>query len=343
MRPAPDRDRRYAVALARELAALEGLAVRPMCRFSRWRKRTSFPMPCGLFLDRVRPILRRYDLFHATGVRLPAWSRPPLVATVHDVFHLLDHSRSWGGGGFRERTQGFYHDTAGRAARMIAVSESTRRDWIERLAFPAERIDVAHLGVDPGFAPRPQAEIAPVLAALGVPQDYLLYVGAWAIRKNLPRMVRAYQRCAAGGDLALVIAGPPAEDEAAVRAAISALPPGRRVVLLDYPSDEQIRVLYAGAAALLFATLYEGFGLPILEAMSSGCPVVAADCGAAPEIAGGHAALADPGDEEAIAAAIGRALAMSPPQRAAARAHAAAFTWRRCAESTLRCYQRVAE
>jgi glycosyltransferase involved in cell wall biosynthesis len=337
---------RYVVAMHGELAPLaraQGHGLRAMCRLSRWRKRGSFPAGCGLFIDGVPPLLHRYDIFHSTGVRLPGWNGPRLLATVHDVFHLFEESAAWAAPGFRERTCAFYRATAARAGRMIAVSASTKRDWVERVGFPAERVDVIHLGVDPGFRPQPRAAIQARLGALGVAGPYALFVGAWAVRKNIPRMIAAFARSGSGRDLSLVIAGPPAEDEAAVRAAIAAVSARTRVILLDFPADADLRLLYAGASVFLFPTLYEGFGLPIVEAMASGCPVVTADRGAAPEVAGGHAVLADPTSEEAIAAAIDLAVTRSPAQGEAARQHAASFTWRRCAEQTLATYGRLME
>lgn len=337
---------RYAVSLHAELAPLtrtRGHQLRPLCRLSRWRKQRFFPAPSGLFVDSFAPPFSGYDIFHSTGVRLPTWGKARLLATVHDVFHLFEESAAWAAPGFRERTCGFYRDTAQRAGRMIADSASTRRDWVERVGYPAELVDVVHLGVDPGFAPQPREVIRPRLEALGVPADYALFVGAWAKRKNIPRMIAAFARSSVGQDLALVIAGPPAEDEVAVRAAIAAVSPRTRVILLDFPADADLRLLYAGAGVFLFATLYEGFGLPILEAMASGCPVVTADCGSAPEVAGGHAAVADPRQEDAITAALELALRRTAGQHNAARLHAGTFTWRRCAEQTLASYARLLE
>jgi len=174
---------------------------------------------------------------------------------------------------------------------------------------------------------------------LGLENDYLLYVGDLTPRKNLARLVRAYARSKASADFDLAIVGAREFRAAEIERELSSSPCHDRIHRLGYVDSEDLRLLYAGAAAFLFPTLYEGFGLPVLEAFASGTPVLSSNTSSIPEIAGGHAVLVDPEDEVAIAEGIDRAIDYSPERLEAARVHAAQFTWERCARHTYAVYE----
>jgi glycosyltransferase involved in cell wall biosynthesis len=183
--------------------------------------------------------------------------------------------------------------------------------------------------------------------ALNLPDRFVLYVGALQRHKNVPRIVRSLRAVHASGvrrldDLGLVLAGPSHNDTAEVTRAIGG---DARVVWLELPSDGELAWLYRHAAGLVVPSLYEGFCLPITEAMNFGCPVITADRGGPREVAGNAAVLVDPLDEDAIAAAMIQVLTdedLRTHLSAAGRAHAADFSWAKSATETAAVYRRAA-
>jgi glycosyltransferase involved in cell wall biosynthesis len=221
-----------------------------------------------------------------------------------------------------------------RADHFIAVSRYTADDLSRRAGIPSSRIDVIHHGVDPRFRPDPEG-------AGGEDGPYLLAVGGVSPRKNTRRLIDAFGRWRArgrGAGYRLLITGT-SLDYDFVRQ--GSLPEG--VALLGYVDKERLRRLYAGAAAFVYPGIYEGFGLPIVEAMACGAPVVTSTTGAAPEIAGGAAVLVDPFDPSSIEAGIDQAVepATSAQLRAQGLARAGAFRWADAAAATLDVYRRV--
>lgn len=313
-----------------------GDTVRLGFRLSRWKVRGQCHRPAGVrtvwIAEPLWPPWPRADAVLGTDARVPAWRGVARVAVVHDVaVHIFPEFSS---ARFRERMRREWERLARSAHRLVADSESTRRDFLERFAFPPERMDVVHLGVEPVHGPLAPEERAPVLARQGLEGPYLLYVGELSRRKNINGLLEGYARSAARRELPLVLAGPLSFGAEQALERLRALGLEDRVRLLGYVPDGDLPALYGGAAAFVFPTHYEGFGLPVLEAMRCGTPVVGGNRGSVPEIAGGHAVLTDPEQPEDIAAGIDRALTLTPAQREAARAHAAGFTWERCAAET---------
>lgn len=220
-----------------------------------------------------------------------------------------------------------------RADRFIAVSRYTADDLVRRAGIPASRIDVVYHGLDPIFAPDG--------AALGE-SPYVLAVGGVSPRKNTRRLIEAFLRWRGRGGSAaryrLLITGASLDREF-VRGGV--VPDG--VTLLGYVDKVELRRLYAGAAAFLYPGIYEGFGLPIVEAMACGAPVVTSSTGAAPEIAGGAALIVDPFDPASIEAGLER---IAHPEEAArlrtlGLERARAFRWESTAQATLDTYRRA--
>jgi glycosyltransferase involved in cell wall biosynthesis len=197
---------------------------------------------------------------------------------------------------------------------------------------------VTPLGVRPAWsAARPPSPAW--LDAHTLPPRYLLFVGSREPRKNLTTLLAAYRELLAGGaPPPLVLVGPPgwgAEPSLAGLPAGSVLTPG-------YLDDDDLVRVVAGASALAYPSWYEGFGLPALEALACGTPVVAGDVPALREVLADHAELVDPGDPGALASALAKAVEdAGETARAARRAHAATFTWERCARATLDAYRRA--
>lgn len=258
------------------------------------------------------------DVLHCTTYRAPLRSRLPVVVTVHDLA-VLRHPGlfpAW----TRLYGRTLLAPVLRAAARVIAVSEFTKREVAELAGVPAERIRVVPNAADPAFSPDgPAAE-----------GDYVLAVGTLEPRKNLPRLVEAVR--ALGVELRVV----GAEGWGGVRV------DGTGVRWLGRLEDEEVARLYRGALCFAYPSLYEGFGIPVLEAMRCGAPVVTSAGTVMEEVAGGAAELVDPYDPAAIAAGIERALARRDELRAAGLERAARFTWTAAAEATAAVYRELA-
>ena len=332
---------RYAIHLMRALAALPpGDRTTHYYRLSRRWKAGYAPVPIAgvpvhWFQEPLWPLRPALDVVHGLDARVPRWRGVARVATVHDLYHLRGDSADAGGSRGSDRLATLVRD----CDRLIADSAATRDDLTALFDVSPEQVDVVHLGVDERFRLHTPDELAAARERHGQDLPYLLYVGDADPRKNLPRTIEAFGRCAAGGDFELLIAGGGAAGAGDVREALERT--SAPVRLLGYVPDEDLPALYAGAAAFLFPTLYEGFGLPVLEAMASGTAVLGGSEGSVPEIAGEHAVLVDPRDPAAIADGIGRVLEFPAEAREAARLHAAEFTWERCARQTRAVYDRT--
>jgi glycosyltransferase involved in cell wall biosynthesis len=343
--PRPSGVARYTRELATALLALAARGETPYdfllaYRLSRWRERGRCleGAPRLWYQEPLPPPGPRPLLVHGTDLRVPAWRGVPGVATLHDVFALL--SDAWSPPAFRARKIAAYRALPARCARIVAVSEATRRDFLERVACPPERVVVVHEGVSPSFAPPTPAARAAVLARYGLEggPPYLLFVGGIDRRKNLRGLLRALLAEPALADFRLAVVGGEGHGAAELLGDPTWRALAPRLLRLGVVPDADLPALYAGAAAFCMPSFAEGFGLPLLEAMACGTPVMAADRGALPEVAGGHARLADPASPGAIGAAILHALAATPAEREAARAHAAQFTWESTARGMLQVY-----
>ncbi|MBC8075133.1 MAG: glycosyltransferase family 4 protein [Chloroflexales bacterium] len=235
------------------------------------------------------------------------------------------------------------------ATRLIAISGATRHDLIARYGVPAAKIAVVHHGLSPRFRPEPDlARQQAAQARYGIQPPYFLYVGTVQPRKNLVRLVQAFATFLAGDrgtrhvdhNIQLVISGKrgwlTSEIEQAVAQQFGRN--DRAVRFTGYVADDDVPALLGGALAFVFPSLYEGFGLPVLEAMACGAPVIAANTSSLPEVAGDAALLVPPTDTAAIARAM-RDVATNHALRDELRqkgfARAAQFTWQRCARETL--------
>jgi alpha-1,3-rhamnosyl/mannosyltransferase len=226
-----------------------------------------------------------------------------------------------------------------RAERVIAVSEATRRDLAEAYGVDPARVAVVHNGVAEAFRPLPDAPDL-VRRRFGLEPRYLLFVAALQPRKNAPTLVDAYATVA--GAPPLVLAGGDRGGEQAVREAIARHGLEGRVRLLGHVGAADLPALYGAATALCFPSLYEGFGLPALEAMACGTPVAASATTGLGEAVGDAALTFDPRSRREIASALERLLGdeeLRRRLRTAGLARAAAFTWRRAAERTADVYR----
>lgn len=274
----------------------------------------------------------------------PRVRRPALVTTVHDVsFRLFPE---WFSLKDRLVLDLGLRSTLPVARHVFAVSECTREDIAEVYGVDRADISVTHNALPPGFRAPTADETEATLSRHGVVKPYVLFVGVRQPRKNLPGAVRAF--CAArveeGLPHRLVLVGKRGwrggETERAIEQA------GNAVHALGYVPDADLPGLYAAAEALLFPSLYEGFGIPVLEAFACGTPVLTSNVSALPEVAGDAALLVDPRDERAITAGLGRLLAdASLREELIARGHErlAAFDWCETARLTVEGYEQAEE
>jgi glycosyltransferase involved in cell wall biosynthesis len=287
--------------------------------------RSNFP-PVEMFSGDV-------DVFHGTNFVLPPTRRAAGVLTVHDVSFVL-HPETV------DRTSLAYQRLVPRAldrARVIVTpSNAAADDLVEVYGTDRDRIVVTPLGVDPAWASATPASTQ-WLEAHGIPERYLLFVGTLEPRKNVHDLVQAHRKLRRQDPSTplLVLAG------AAGTSAIAFSPDD--VVWPGYVPQADLRSLTAGAAALVLPSRYEGFGLPALEALACGVPVVTTDIPVLREVTGGLAEYVPVGDIDALADALRRTLGADQDPSAASkrRAWAATFTWERCAAVTVEAYRRA--
>lgn len=256
------------------------------------------------------------------------------VPTVHDLaFAAMPEVVADGTlAGLRERLP----ETLQRATRLIAVSDATAADLERLLGVSRRRVHTVHEGLDPRFAAVAGGSTRPSPRVL--PGRYLLFVSTLEPRKNVVGVLRAFRRLAEGGyPGSLVLVGRWGWRTEPIRAELESSPVAARVVQLDYVERAELPELYRRADALLFPSWLEGFGLPLLEAMACGAPVVTSDRSSMPEVAGDAALLVNPADPGQIADAVAELL--SDPERrgrlvTAGRRRVARFTWDRAAAAT---------
>ena len=228
---------------------------------------------------------------------------------------------------------------------VITMSEASRNDLIQFLRLPPDKVHVIPLATDVAFQPLPAQHAAEVSARFGLRPPYVLYVGALEARKNLVTLLHAFARLRADfPDLTLAIAGRPRWKYSEIPHTLEVLHLGDAVHFTGYVPDADLPALYNAAAVFCFPSLYEGFGLPVLEAMACGTPVVCSAASSLPEVAGDAALLVPPNDIAALANALGRVMAepaLAGDLRARGLRRAATFSWDRTAEMTLAVYRRV--
>ena len=285
------------------------------------------------------------DVVHALALGYPVATRKPLVVTIHDIGPLthpeyFSSDRPW----LMKRS---LLQAVKQAAAVICVSQATADEVQDYVNGALEgRVHVAHEGVEAGLFENPVAEALDSVKDMpphAVP--FVLAVGALSPRKNVGRVVAAMDRLHDVIPHHLVLAGGAGWDadeflRDAGRARIA-----DRVHLLGYVSDTQLQALYAAAAVCVLPSLYEGFGLPVLEAMAAGCPVITSNVSSLPEVAGDAALLVDPFDVDAIAEAIRTVCTddrFDSELATRGRSRARMFTWDQCAEKVAAVYEAVA-
>lgn len=270
----------------------------------------------------------RADVLHCPSNFGPAVRLLPTVVTVHDL--LAARHPEWVPGGRAKGVQVLSRATARAADRIITISENSARDIRELLG--RTEVDVIPLGVDP---------VDPLQRHEPPVRPFVLASGNRMPHKNFPRLVEAWAQIPAAERPKLVITGSHGDDP--LRPLVKQLGLTDDVELLGWVTDEELERLYDTASAYAFPTLFEGFGLPVLEAMARGCPVVGSDIPIIREVGGDAMRFFDPHDPASIARTVREVVADPGTLADAGRKRAALFTWQRTAEATADVYRRLAE
>jgi glycosyltransferase involved in cell wall biosynthesis len=352
-RPNPTGTEAYSRNLIRELPAVAAAhrltlyADRPLPEPPRSRNVDVRVVPMRRLWTHARlswELLRsRPDALLVPSHVVPLVHPAPTVVTIHDLGYLRYRLAYRPGAWIYLLLSTLW--SARVATRVIADSEATRRDLVRHAGIAESRVVVVPLGVEERFRPLPSAEVAAALAQIDLEPGYLLFVGTPQPRKNLPRVLRAYASLGPSAP-PLVIAGGSGgryrgQDMPAL---IDGLGLCGRVRTTGYVASELLPALYCGARALVFPTLYEGFGLPLLEAMACGTPVIGGANSSMPEIVGDAGLLVDAQDQGAIAESIRRLVAddaLCADLRSRGLERARAYTWRRTAEQTVEVVERA--
>jgi glycosyltransferase involved in cell wall biosynthesis len=314
-------------------------------------KRTRIPGRLLLSLWRHVPhptvecILGEVDLFHSPNFFChPHRSDTKTVATIHDLYFLShpETAHRYGGRYFRKALRRY----SNRIDHFIAVSECTRRDLLEHLAVPPGKITVIHHGVDPIFLGQPKTGASGLAVSRSIDRPFFLSVGTIEPRKNHAFLIEALHawRKQTGEDMLLVIAGRPGWGAERVERTVRELRAGQWVRMPGYVERDILHSLYCACRAVLLTPLYEGFGLPALEAMACGAPVLASDIPALREVLGGAGHFFPVNNREAFLACLDSLLDQREEREKrlqAGRLRAGGFTWDEAAERTCRVYERL--
>jgi glycosyltransferase involved in cell wall biosynthesis len=303
-----------------------------------WFEQCAFPRACRQL---------NADLAHVPYFAPPLFPGVPTVVTIHDLIPLVLPEY---GGSFAVRSyMRLVSAGARRAAMVLTDSQASANDIQRLLHIPAERLRVTYLAADAAYRPVLPEGREPVLQRLGITGRYLLYLGGFDCRKNVIGLLHAFAACRqALGDVSLVIGGrlPAADSPFAPdpRPVARALHLGSSVSFAGWVDEQDKPALYSGALALAFPSYYEGFGLPVLEALSCGTPAIIGAGSSLEEVAGPGGLAVKPGDNRALADALTRIVRNETLRLELAdrgRRHAAGFSWARTAEQTLAAYRQV--
>ena len=337
-----DQENEYAVFLSKEAADLDVTPGpnfrRIVCPVVAMRRAMRYGWEQGILplqLLREKP-----DLVHSLGYVSPLAARCPQVVTVHDVNYLGHKGRRTAIG--RRAFRFFVEQTVRRADRVITVSGFSKSEIVKHMNVPADKVTVVHsAGREAGDAPAQRASETEVVRNIGRP--YIMAFSSLSAHKNIPRLISAFSKISSSVPHALVLVGHLPEKTAARSQMQSAV--DERVIFTGYIPDSDVESLMHGASLFAFPSLYEGFGLPVLDAQHAGVPVACSSAGALPEVAGEGALLFDPFSVDDMAHALKRCL-MDMDLRNTLVAdgydNARQFSWGRTARETLDVYSAVA-
>lgn len=285
-----------------------------------------------------------FSLFHGTNFDLPYWTKCPTVLTIHDLSLLLfsdTHEKR-----LVRRARVKLPLIARKAKAIITPSETVKNEVCEHLGIAADKVFAIPEAARGSFYRASPAETAAVRERLGVESDFILFVGTVEPRKNVLNLVRAFEELAQGDSLRvqLVIAGERGWLLNDLNTCLASSPIKERVLFTGHLSDDELRALYSSCKLFVYPSLYEGFGLPLLEAMACGAPVITSNVPSIVETVGDVARLVSPNDVHDIAQGIKRLIENAEERERRSTAgiqHAQKFSWQRAATATLEVYERV--
>lgn len=335
---------RYTIYTTRGLGA-QALGLPPHFAVHSSRLPTINPrirIPWEQFLAPLLLRQSRADLFHGTLNVVPLACPVPSVVTIHDLAFIRFPQT------FRSYNRTYLdlatRATVRRAARILAVSEHTKREVVGLLGVPPERVIVTPNAARSHFRPPDAAALAAFRARHRLPAQFVLYVGTLEPRKNLTTLLDAYAQVARESQVPLLVGGGKGWLYGPVFERLEALGLRDRVHFVGYLEEEELPLWYAAARLFVFPSLYEGFGMPPLEAMSCGTPVVTSDSSSLPEVVGDAGVMVPPTATDALAAAILRLLrddALHAELRERGLKRAQQFAWRTTAERTRAAYEQA--
>jgi glycosyltransferase involved in cell wall biosynthesis len=340
-----DKQNRYTIYTTRgldrrALALPPNFAVRPS-RLPTINPRVRIPWE-----QLLAPLLLRLghaDVFHGVLNVAPLLCPVPSVITIHDLAFLSFPQT------FRRLNRAYLtwatRVSARRASRILAVSEATKREIVRLLGVPPERIVVTYDACEERFAPPDPVALEAFRRRAGLPERFILFVSTLEPRKNVPTLLEAYARIAGSTDAPLIIGGGKGWLYDAIFAKAHALGLGERVRFVGFIAGEDLPLWYAAATVFTLPSLYEGFGMPLLEAMACGTPVVTTTSSSLPEVVGDAGLMVPPTDAEALGAALLRLLndaELRAELRERGFRQARRFSWSVTAERTLAAYQDAA-
>ena len=286
-------------------------------------------------------VQERVRLLHAMAFVSPVLTPVPTVVTVYDLSFLRFPGR------FRPANRIylslFTRLSCRRARRVIAISEHTRKDVVELLGVPKNRVDVVYPGLGSGFRPASAQEVAAFRERRGLPERFILYLGTIEPRKNLSVLMNAYYKLRPEG-VKLICAGGKGWLFEDVFKTVEELQLGQDVLFPGFLPAEELPLWYSACSTFVYPSDYEGFGFPVLEAMACGAPTITTSAASLPEVAGQAAQLLPPGDADALAEGIDRVLGTPALQSKLAEAgptQASRFCWETAGRLTARCYARA--
>jgi glycosyltransferase involved in cell wall biosynthesis len=292
-----------------------------------------------------KSLMGQVDLFHATDHLIPKFSNIPVVATLMDAIPLSNPE--WVRQRLAPVKRWLWRQAGHWADHVITISEYSKHEIVEHFGISPEKISVTPLGVDERFFDRiDAASRAEVVERLKLPERFFLFVGTLQPRKNLERALEAHAKLPAAmrADVPLVVVGRAGWGCEGLVARLTDRNLGGMVRWLQYLPDYEVRCLMQTATALIFPSLCEGFGLPVVEAFASGLPVVTSNTTSLPEVAGEAALLVNPEDAGEISDALHQVIEVSGLAErltAAGLQRARQLSWKACAQGTLDVYQRV--
>lgn len=284
----------------------------------------------------------RCNLWHFTNYVAPPTTRP-FVLSILDLTFV--HHPEFVEPKNLEYLRRFVPDSLDRAEQVLAISQATKDAILEEFEIPAGKVRVTPLACDQAFfEPVGDDEIAGIKSKYGIDENYFLAVGTLEPRKNLKTLLLAFAGMRKATADQLVVVGGQGWLFEETQELLRKLGLGSRVIFTDYAPRSELPALYAGAKAFVFPSFYEGFGIPVLESMASGTPVISSNTSSLPEVGGGAALYFDPGDTKALKLALERILsdeALRDRLAEAGHEQAAQFSWRRTAELTLIAYKKA--